>query len=404
MLADALVAAGHQVTWWVSGFNHRTKQDRVDECTTLQVSERFRICLVPTSSYSQNISLARIRAEGGYASGMLKWAEHEVAPDVVLLAEPSLFFRRAALETVERTGALLLLDTLDLWPEMFDIALPKWLQSYGRLIFAPLYALRARTYRHARGIIAASRNYLDLSKSWAPHLPDDRLHVVYFGVQLDAFRESMDSPKTVPSVCSAPKYSNEIRLIFASTLGNNYDVSTVLDAAAQLTREGVSFRLFIAGTGPLESAITERIKLDESRNVHFLGNPPADEMARIYSRCDIGISAYVAGSRVTMPIKGFHYCAAGLAVVNSLDGEFRDLLTDTGAGLQYHPGDSTGLATAIMQYARDPALLASARTASFKLGDRLDAARQYSRAVELVERVVAARASGAEEQGTCADP
>lgn len=393
MLAEALAAAGHYVTWWVSGFNHRTKQHRATTPTSIQVSERLTIRLVPTSAYSQNISFARIRAEEKYATGVLKWAVNDIHPDVVMVSEPSLFYGSAALRTVDRTGASLILDTLDLWPEMFDIALPLRLQPYGRLIFAPLYARRARKFGRASAIIAASRDYTDLSKRLAPHLPDDLVKTVYFGVHLDEFRAAMEGLGTLPPEVLLPREPNEVRLVFASTLGSNYDVQTILSAATKLTEEHVHFRLYIAGTGPLESVIAEQSKPSIINRVHFLGNPDANTMARIYSHCDIGISGYVPGSKVTMPIKAFHYCAAGLAVINSLTGEFQDLLDSSGAGVKYISGDVFSLVDAIVQFAQNPVRLADARTASFELGKIFDAKLQYGLSVEVVEKVLATRSA-----------
>ena len=392
MLAEALLDAGHRVTWWVSGFNHRIKQHRVKEPTTINVSDRFAIRIVPTSSYSKNISLARIWSEIGYATTMLRWSKDESSPDVVMLSEPSLFYRKAALKTIDRTGAALVLDTLDLWPEMFHIALPSFLQPYGQQIFAPMYARRARTFARANGVIAASSEYADHARRLAPHIPASLIQTVYFGVDVTDFRRTMQQSGVLPFGMAFPRERDEIRLIFASTLGNNYDVDTVLAAAECLTRDNIRFHMYIAGTGPLEPLVASRAGRPPLKRVHFLGNPDANTMARIYSHCDIGISAYVAGSRVTMPIKAFHYCAAGLALVNSLDGEFKKLLSSSGAGVQYCSGEASSLANAVAQYATNPKLLATARSASYELGKIFDTAILYSRAVELVERIASSHA------------
>lgn len=387
MLAEVLIAAGHHVTWWVSGFNHRIKQHRAVEPTTITVTERYVIRIVPTTAYKRNISFRRIRSEMGYATGMLKWAQDTHSPDVVIISEPSLFYQKAALETINRTGAALVLDTLDLWPEMFHIVLPSFLQPYGRQIFAPLYARRTKTFLRAHGLLAVSNDYADYARRLAPQVPSHFIQSVYFGVNLKDFRTTMQSHGALPPELTIPRAPKEIRLIFASTLGSNYDVETVLAAAELLMRDSAQFRLYIAGTGPLEPLVASRVGRAAFNQMYFLGIPDANTMARIYAHCDIGISAYVAGSRVTMPIKAFHYCAAGLAVVNSLDGEFKRLLSSSGAGVQYHPGDSLSLANAIMQYATNPKLLSSARAASHQLGNAFDTVIQYPKVVPLVEQI-----------------
>lgn len=386
MLAEALVEAGHEVTWWVSGFNHRSKSHRAREPKEIVHAPGFTIRLVPTHPYSKNISLARIRAEREYSRGVLRLAAGEPVPDVVMISEPSLFYSDPAIQTVRRTGAALVLDTLDLWPEMFHIALPSWMQRFGRLVFAPLYHKRKRTFARADAVLAASRDYRALSQRLAPHLPAELVQTVYFGVHVPEFRETMRGAGPVPDAVSAPRRPGEVRLVYASTLGSNYDVETLLAAAERLTAEGIAYRLFIAGTGPLEPLIVERLASTAMRDVTFLGNPDASTMARIYARCDVGIAGYVAGSQVTMPIKGFHYCAAGLAVVTSLAGEYADLLLETGAGTRYVSGGVASLAECLRFYATHATALAAARAASYALGDAFDVKVQYAKAVQVVER------------------
>src|SRR5258707_15258798 len=58
--------------WTRCCFVRWLKQHRVQTPTTIDVSERFSIRIVPTHAYERNISLARIRAEREYSNGVLR--------------------------------------------------------------------------------------------------------------------------------------------------------------------------------------------------------------------------------------------------------------------------------------------------------------------------------------------
>lgn len=391
MLAEALVAAGHQVTWWVSSMNHRTKQQRVTQPTRQQVSENFRIHIVPTTSYQKNISLQRIRAESNYGAGIFRWAMQEPPPDVIVMLDPLAFFWGSVRRIIKRTGAALVIDRVDLWPELFHLALPRWLQRYGRQIFAPLYARRAAAFARADGLLGVSNEYTNKGWALAPHLPAERVRSVYWGVNVAQVRAAMNAQGPVPDVVRAERVPGEIRIVFASTLGNNYDVPTVLAAAQELVKRGVKFQLFIVGSGPLAPMVAAHVTRPGVERVHFLGSLDVVALASVYGHCDIGIAAYVSGSTVALPIKAFHLSAAGLAVINSLPGEYAQLLEKSGAGIPYEAGSASSLATAIARFWSDSRLLAFTRKASFELADEFDTATLYPRAAEIVELATQSR-------------
>jgi glycosyltransferase involved in cell wall biosynthesis len=390
LLAEALAAAGHQVTWWVSAMDHRTKQHRVTQHTTQRISENFKIHIVPTTLYKKNISLARIRAEVNYGAGILQWSRNEPPPDVIVMLDPLAFFWGSVRRILRRTGAALVIDRVDLWPELFHLALPRFLRRLGKQIFAPLYTQRASAFARADGLLGVSHDYTMKGWALAPHLPAERVRCVYWGVNVTQLRSTMVEGQ-VPEVVRAARVPGEIRIVFASTLGNMYDVPTVLAAAKELVNRGVKFQLFIIGSGPMASIVADFVAQPGIEQVHFLGSLGAVSLASVYAHCDIGIAAYVAGSTVSLPIKAFHLSAAGLAVVNSLPGEYAELLEKSGAGIPYEPGSASSLAAAIMKYSSNNTFLASTRKASFKLAADFDTATLYPQAVEIVERAMHSR-------------
>ena len=195
-------------------------------------------------------------------------------------------------------------------------------------------------------------------------------------------REDGEIPEQLVEAC---KDNQTVKIIFASSLGSNYDVKTILDCVPLLEKAGLNFCIFIAGIGPLENFVKNSIRELSSKNIFYVGNPYSDELARIYSHCDIGISAYLPSSMVSLPIKAFHYTAAGLAIVNSLGGDFCQLLAESKSGIQYEAENSQSLAGAIKWYCENPQVLIDAKKASYNLGLNFDADLQYSKVSNLLK-------------------
>lgn len=378
MAAASLLAEGHKVTLWVWSFDHRIKKHRVSNLLERELAENFSLKIIPTLGYSKNISILRVFSEIIFGKRFLELAKKCVRPDVIIITEPSTFYWRYVFYFIKLKKIILIIDLIDLWPEIFKLALPSWLRGFHKTIFKPLYKLRASKFRHADGVIAVSPAYTDIARDLSPHLSMRSIETVYYGVEVEKFRNSMTAPDCLNleySIERALNNGSTVNIIFASSLGSNYDVQTVLDCIPLL--EGFDFQLIIAGAGPLEGYVREYLRNLKSRRAHFICNPSADQMARLYGLCDIGISAYLRDSTVSMPIKAFHYTAAGLAIVNSLEGDFSKLLAESGAGVAYEAQNKHSLADAIGRYLVNTEFLKQSKKESYLLGSRFDAKAQY---------------------------
>ena len=158
MIADALIAKGHTVTWWASCFDHVSKTFRSDDWKDIEVSPNFTIRLVPALEYRKNISYKRILSEKKYSKEIYSYSKDLSTPDIVILSEPALFRGKPILKLVEESNCLLLLDMLDQWPELFDIVLPHRSKFLGKFLFKPLYNRRRDFFKKADAIFTLSRS------------------------------------------------------------------------------------------------------------------------------------------------------------------------------------------------------------------------------------------------------
>jgi glycosyltransferase involved in cell wall biosynthesis len=383
MLARALSRAGHRAVWWISSFEHRSKKFRSDTWRRIDLDDRTSVIVVPTTPYRAHISLARIRSERAFARQVVRQATHEPRPDVVVLADPALFFGPPVVKWCRQRRVRLVVDILDLWPELFAVVLPGALRRLQRAVFWPLYARRRRLLRAADGIVVVSCDYLDPVIEAGAQCPTE---ICYLGVP--PARELPEPSGAEPSIAAMPqlppKPAGEVWFVYAGTFGEAYDLPTVALAVGKLAAAGVKCRFVFAGDGPLRPVV-EDLARSHPALVSFVGTLAPAELRSVYQLCDVGICSYSPASTVAMPVKFYDYLGAGLAVVNSLRRECGSLVASSGCGVNYLAGDAESLASALEWCVARPQDLQACAAASRRLADSFDSDAQHDRFVRFIE-------------------
>lgn len=386
LIAKALTAVGHRVVWWISNFEHRSKTFRSPGWEDIHVNPNFMIRVVPSTPYTSHISLGRIRYEKTFARRLCERAAESDNPDIIILAEPALFVSPFVLKLIRQWKIKLVVDILDLWPELFHIALPMWLAKMGRLIFFPLYMRRAALFKRADAIVSATKDYLDV----AQRIVDKPISaVVYLGVDVYGIQAGMLASDILPEALrERQKAPRELWAIYAGTLGNNYDIPTILLAAELLAAKVCPVTILIAGDGPLKSEVLAAIERKNLKNLIYVGSLSAQAITQLYGHCDIALSTYIAGSTVSMPLKAYDYIAAGLPIVNSLDRELGSIIREKHIGLQYEPQNPVSLSEAIQKLAGNLEMRKEMSENAKCLASSFNEADQHRKFVDIVERLV----------------
>ena len=381
MLAQALRARGHEVTWFISDFVHRSKTYRPAVPVT---ADGVSVVPLHASAYASNISLERVCYERSFGQSFADEAPQRLRPDVVVLADPSLFYSAPVVAFCRRQRCKLVLDVLDLWPELFDVVLPRLLRGMGRLVFAPLYARRARVVSAADGVVAVTGDYLETVCPQA-RFPDKLRQVAYLGVDLHEFRRYLGNPEIVRSL-AAFRDSASLVVGYAGTLGDAYDMDLLATAVEQCASQNLPIRFVVAGDGPKRDqfqALAARLP----STLRFLGAVPAQDLATVYGQCDVGLMSYVTGSTVSMPIKFYDYLAGGLAVVNSLGREAGGFIEARQVGLNYIPQNLPSLMQSLQTLAGNAALLRAYKARALLLAKDFDSPRQHDLFAAFIERL-----------------
>ncbi len=383
-LARALAKRKHRVTWWLSNFEHRSKTYRSNQLTKMGLPDGVNVVLVDAPAYQKNISFGRIFYEIKFGENFYHLAKEYPPPDLIVLAHPPLFSDKPVVKYAKERQIKLVVDVFDLWPELFSVVIPKPIRKLGVFLFSPLRSRRDKLISNADGVVALTADYFDVvMKDLTKN--EKKTLTVYVGVDIKKFDQ--DAKKKTSSLFPK-KWVNStgpMTIICAGTLGDAYDLPTVAQAMRDLIQSDINVRLLVAGDGPKKN-IFELLEKEFPDHVAYIGSVDAKHLPSLYRKCDIGLCSYAKGSTVYMPTKFYDYLAAGVAILNSLDGEIKRLVSK-GAGKNYSAGSATSLAEAITTFVKDKKLLAKSKKFSFKLREKFDSVREYEKYSKFIETI-----------------
>jgi len=379
LLAETLAAEGHRVIWWTAAYSHHFKRQRSRTWKDIEIAPHFIVRLVPTPGYQRHIGLGRVWFEIVFAIRAYLRARTLPPPRVIIATDPPQAIGLLGAALAKRHHAKLVIDVMDLWPELFALIFPKPLRRLAPFIFWPLYALRRRSFRHADALTALCETYLRVAARDAAS-GETPTRTIYNGIRMSNLRKQIDHPKSVEL---PERRENEVWAIYAGTLGDNYDIPTLLEAMKLAGQSCVPLHLFIAGDGPLARKVAAAARRSE-RNITYLGKLDSESLAAYYAQCEIGVCAYGAGSNVAMPDKAYDYMAAGLAIVNSLPGELAAVLDEQDAGIFYEAGNHYSLASVLEHLAYRPHVCERLGANAFAAAHLFDRDTQYAKFLEVV--------------------
>jgi glycosyltransferase involved in cell wall biosynthesis len=389
MIGETLAKYGYQVLWWTANFSHHFKKFRSRGWEDIGINKNFRIRLTPTSGYTSNVSLGRVKFEFLFAWKMYHRALKESPPECIIAVDPPQIIGFLAVRLAKHFESRLIIDVMDLWPELFSIAFPRLLKPLVPIVLYPLYVLRRYNLQQADAITSLCDTYLEVAKRQAPQC---QITVTIFnGIDVAGFRGMNREPnKTSAGLMQriGQKPPGEVWVVYAGSLGNNYDIKTLLQATTYLQQRKSKIKIFIAGEGPLRNHVMDFIAAHRSANLIYLGKLSPGELVQLYQVCDIGLCAYGPGSNVAMPDKAYDYMAAGLPIVNSLRGELERFLRDNHIGIQYKAGDPESLANALEELASDPHKRRAMAENSYKAAMMFDKNVQYSKFIDVLQQVI----------------
>jgi glycosyltransferase involved in cell wall biosynthesis len=150
---------------------------------------------------------------------------------------------------------------------------------------------------------------------------------------------------------------DEFVLLYAGTLGMAHGLETVLQAAERLRgRDDIVFLLMGAGAerGPLSQRV-EELRLS---NVRVLEKQPREKVPAFLATVDACLVPLRNKEvfKSAIPSKMFEAMAAGKPAILGVEGEAKEILLASQAGLAVRPEDPAAMVAAILRLRDDPSL------------------------------------------------
>lgn len=397
-LADALVARGHDVTWWHSTFYHFTKSRLAQRAGEWTVAPGYRLRLIEAGSYRGHLTWSRYRHHRRLARGFLHAAQALAPPDVIVAACPIPWFAHAAVVYGTARGVPTVVDVRDLWPDIFVHKSPVWLRPVTRVATRNLASEVRWLLGRADSLVAVSEGYLRwaLAMAGRPARPADR--VLPLGYRPPAAAETNAAvPPAVQRLL--PRLSGRTVVTFTGSFGRSYDLQTVCEAAERLQAMGRTDLYFVvAGAGEQSAALARRAA--SLANLSLPGWLEKAEMDALLAVSDLGLVCCRSVDD-TLPNKVYQYLAFGLPLVSSLAGEAETMIHRNEIGISYRPGDAAALVAALLALADDPARRRrQAANARRLFRERYDAAVIDDAYASHVERMARSERTAARAPGT----
>jgi len=362
------VAAGHQVTVVTCAPNF--PQGRVLEGyrNALWQEERIDgIRVIRVWSY--------ITANEGFAKRVLDYmsfmAVGAVAGcfvrhvDVVVGTSPQFFTACAAwmVGTVKRRPWVF--ELRDIWPESIK-AVGAMKESAA---IKALERVEMFLYRKASRIISVTHSFRQTLMRRG--IDGNKITVVTNGVDASRF-----SPRPKDEELErALGFEGKFVAGYVGTHGMAHALETILEAAAQLERNGFDdYRFLLLGDGARKAELKLQAQAMGLRSVVFVDTVPKDQVARYWSLLDVSIIHLRATELFTtvIPSKLFECMGMGLPVLHGVEGESAEIVRREQVGVVFKPEDAVQLADELVRLKTQPALRAQFRANGLAAAGRYD--------------------------------
>jgi len=386
-LANALVAAGHNVVLWSTAFYHQEKRHRTRGAERMVISPQLEIRLIPSPGYRRNIGLGRLWDHAILAHNLLKLLKNEaIPPDVAFVGYPPIESAAVLTRWLNRRSVPCVLDVKDQWPTIFLRALPARLHAVGRFCLAPYFYFARRAMRDATALTAMAAGFLQWAADFAGRTVGELDRVVPLttpggqvsDVELAAARAWWQQ--------QGVGLDGKPRICFVGSHTTAFDFAAVLEAARALASRGADCEFIICGDGP--SSKVWREQAHGASNVRFVGWIDRAQIAALAAVSLAALAPYKNTEDFTMsiPNKVIDSLSLGLPVLSPLEGEVAKLIDMHEVGLGYGPRTGRSLAECVEALMSDQSLQSRLSVKARSLyRENFDFQRVYGGLVGLLE-------------------
>jgi len=387
ILAYLMAKQGHEVTWWSSSFDHVARKHRVQEHSDISLNDKLTLSLLKGPGYRRNISLRRILDHVVVARGFRKLSRERDKPDVILVSYPTIELSLEAVRFGNQFNIPVVVDVRDLWPDIFEQALPGMLRPFAHLLLLLMNRQALEIFRSATAVTGITDEIRDwgLEKAGRKHSAMDRSFP--FGYDTSA-ADSANKPRALEFWREMGVSDDDWNICFFGTLGSQFDLATVIGAARELADQDRQVRFIICGDGDLREQF-ENMAADLP-NVLFPGWVDRVQIRALMEISKLGLAPYYPSQDflMSLPNKAIEYMSAGLPILSTIGGVLGRLISEQDIGKVCDPPDPRTLSGQIASFVEDPDGAAKMGKNSLELFERrFDANIVYSQFSDFLQEI-----------------
>ncbi len=382
-MTRSLAERGHQVTVITAMPNYPT--GRVfdgyrGKVRSLEESDGIRVVRTWSLPTKSSNSILRLISYASFAlSSLLLGTRGLGRQDIVLFDTPPLPLVPTGLAMGRVTGARVVMNVSDIWPEMaMQLG-----YRVGRLSIWALKRLERLGYEKSDIVTTTTDAARERISQRFPHV---RTAVISNGADLKTFDPSLRSQEVRDSLNAKP---DDFLVCYIGLHGMFQGLEVVLEGAEKM-RENRTIKFVMIGDGPRKEALKKLARHKDLDNLQFLDLVDSERIPSILASCDAALVPLAAEFPSTMPSKVYETLASGVPVVISTGCEGARVVEEGKAGLTFSPGNAMELAEAIAYLEANKEEAALMRKKCRELACHFD----YDRIAEQTESFLLAIADG----------
>ena len=380
-IARFLSENGYDVTMYTTTFHHWSKSQRkIDKLGLEQLKYKVKFAYQP--SYKKNIDLKRIYSYKILAKNIAKLLNEEKEKyDAIYLIIPPNDVGVTVCKYAKKHNIPVIVDVMDLWPEAMRMVID--IPVVSDILFYPFKRDAEKVYSMASGIIGSSDEYRD--RPFKYQNLDIPKETIYVGNVLEDYDAGVREYS--PQI---DKPDGEYWITYAGTLGESYDISTMIDAAAELKSKGYdNIKFKILGGGPTEESLKKQANSLDC-NVEFVGYAIYPKMAAYLAKSDVLVNSFVKKAPQSIVTKIGDYLAAGVPMINTCSSpEFIEKVIKDNFGINIEAEDKQILVNAILELYNDKEHYDEMSKNARKIAEEeFDRPTSYLKLVDMIKKMI----------------
>jgi glycosyltransferase involved in cell wall biosynthesis len=391
LTARMLDARGHEVTWWMSTFDHANRRQRARRDVVVPFGVRGSIRMLRSPGYKSSTSLARLLDHFLWGRRFARVIETEPPPDVIFCAYPTIESASVATRYGRRRGVPVVLDLRDMWPDILLELAPARLRGIARGALAPIFSQARAAMAHATALFAITPEFLE----WGLRCARRQRNAWDAAFPL-AYPSALSALNSDATDAAAEQIWDEFGVtssgsfnvvVVASMTNRRFEMEAVIEAARVLQKDERPVRFVLAGAG--DDLHRYQALAAGCANVVFPGWINSSQIRVLLGRSHVGLIPYrnTPDLLISVPNKVAEYLSASLPVVTSLRGTLPRVLMENHCGLAYDAAQPASLIEVLRKLRDQDALRAQLAANARMLFERdFEAESVYGR---MIDRLVA---------------